>query len=681
MAEEGKIKKVKKRSMRTSNEIIIVHELTTAFMAILFYPLIPILMNYPPSSINTKFDKEFSAIYYIYQYAIAVVAILFIGYLFLKIMLKGMDDWKTGLGDAYNNNKLLIVRKKCLNVPYIIYFIQILVPFFVIVIILLLLGFYQISDLKLVLLVFTFGTLAAEISYILTKKKYINILFETYHYDNNNKKNEGLRIGLKNRVILQFLPMILSTILFTFLMGYSRLVYEKGDILFEVYKGELENRITIEEPISSIHDLEAKISSIDLKSPRDRIFIISPNKDIKISGEPLSDFFLKYLYEISPQYGGHVYDYYGVDVQGAVRTLKGQDGEWMIGVIYEVASGKAINLFGINFFILILLNAFVLYFFAKALSDDVSLVAKSLDEIAESNDVNFNSTLTVTSNDEIGDLVVAFNKIQQKELENINSIKENQAILLEQERLASLGQLIGGIAHNLKTPIMSISGGIEAVKDLVYEYRDSIDDKSVTEQDHKEIARDMLAWLDKMKPYCAYMSDVISAVKGQAVQMNASTTEKFTVDELVKRVDLLMKHELKKNHCILKLDSQIDMRTEVKGEVNNLVQVFDNIIINAVHAYEGKTGTIDLKIVRSGDNVEFIFRDYGKGIPGEITDRLFKEMVTTKGRNGTGLGLYMSYSTVRGRFGGNISFTSKVGVGTTFYISIPCITYNQKEVS
>jgi len=262
---------------------------------------------------------------------------------------------------------------------------------------------------------------------------------------------------------------------------------------------------------------------------------------------------------------------------------------------------------------------------------------------------------------------------------NIEAIKEQQAILLEQERLASLGQLIGGIAHNLKTPIMSISGGLEALKDLTFEYRDSIGDKSVTDQDHKEIAKEMMSWLDRIKPYCAYMSDVISAVKGQAVQMNASISAKFTVDELVKRVDLLMKHELKKYHCILNLDYQIDMSTEIKGEVNNLVQVFDNIIINAMQAYEGQNGTIDLKIVRSGDNVEFNFRDYGKGIPKEVTDKLFKEMVTTKGKNGTGLGLYMSYSTIKGRFGGNMSFTSKEGCGTTIFISIPCIVYSNQE--
>lgn len=262
---------------------------------------------------------------------------------------------------------------------------------------------------------------------------------------------------------------------------------------------------------------------------------------------------------------------------------------------------------------------------------------------------------------------------------NIEAIKEHQAILLEQERLASLGQLIGGIAHNLKTPIMSISGGIEALRDLAYEYRDSIGDKSVTDQDHKEIALEMLSWLDKMKPYCTYMSDVISAVKGQAVQMIASGTEKFTVNEVVKKVDLLLRHELKRNHCILKIDSHVDMSTEIKGEVNNLIQVFDNIIINAIQAYEGRGGVIELGIVRSGDNVEFTFKDYGKGIPKKVTEKLFKEMITTKGKNGTGLGLYMSYSTIKGRFSGNISFTTKEGSGTTFFISIPCITYNKQE--
>ena len=126
------------------------------------------------------------------------------------------------------------------------------------------------------------------------------------------------------------------------------------------------------------------------------------------------------------------------------------------------------------------------------------------------------------------------------------------------------------------------------------------------------------------------------------------------------------------------LASEIAKSLHIFG-LKNLVQVFDNIIINAMHAYEGKNGVIELFVARSSYNVEFTFKDYGKGIPKKIAGRLFKEMVTTKGKKGTGLGLYMSYATIKGRFGGSISFTTKEGCGTTFFISIPCITQSNRE--
>jgi len=280
-------------------------------------------------------------------------------------------------------------------------------------------------------------------------------------------------------------------------------------------------------------------------------------------------------------------------------------------------------------------------------------------------------TPVISQQDSLGTIILLKDITQHKK--NLAELKEKQAILMEQERLASLGQLIGGIAHNLKTPIMSIAGGIEALKDLAREYDASIDDENVTKGDHHEIAAEMAAWLDKMKPYCSYMSDIISTVKGQAVQLNASAIISFTLDELVKRVDLLMKHELKKFHCNLNMEFDVDMNTEIKGDVSSLVQIFDNLIINAIHAYEGKSGDIDFIIKKDDNNIVFMLRDYGKGIRRDIKDRLFKEMVTTKGKDGTGLGLYMSYANIKGRFGGNMWFESQEGKGTTFYISIPYV--------
>lgn len=255
----------------------------------------------------------------------------------------------------------------------------------------------------------------------------------------------------------------------------------------------------------------------------------------------------------------------------------------------------------------------------------------------------------------------------------LETIQRNSEILMEKERLASLGQLIGGIAHNLKTPIMSISGGIEGLKDLIDEYESSIGDDMVTNDDHHSIAKEMNGWIGKIKPYCSYMSDIISTVKGQASQFNTSIIMTFTLDELVKRVDLLMKHELKRFHCSLEISYDTNRLIEMKGDVNSLVQIFDNLIINSIYSYNGRQGVIELAIREEGSQVIFALKDYGNGIPLSVQERLFKEMVTTKGTGGTGLGLYMSCATIKGRFDGNMWFESKPDLGTTFYLSIPCM--------
>ena len=138
-----------------------------------------------------------------------------------------------------------------------------------------------------------------------------------------------------------------------------------------------------------------------------------------------------------------------------------------------------------------------------------------------------------------------FNKHQ------VELIKDNQDVLMEQERLATLGQMVGGIAHNLKTPIMSISGGLEGLGDLIKEYDESIDDSSVTKEDHHEIANEMNVWVDKIKPYLSYMTEVIDAVKGQAVSMNADSDGVFSAKEFILRTQILMRDELKRRHCNL----------------------------------------------------------------------------------------------------------------------------------
>lgn len=244
-------------------------------------------------------------------------------------------------------------------------------------------------------------------------------------------------------------------------------------------------------------------------------------------------------------------------------------------------------------------------------------------------------------------------------IEDMETIKQNQDMLVEKERLASLGQLVGGIAHNLKTPIMSIAGATEGLTDLVKEYDSSIGDPEVNEQDHHDIAHDMSEWIEKIKTHTSYMSDIITAVKGQAVTLNENEEDSFTINELVKRVNILMKHELKNALIDMNVNMNVDDMISLNGNVNSLVQVINNIISNAIQAYNGETNKIiDLTVDKNDNNIVISVEDYGSGMSNEVKDKLFKEMITTKGKNGTGLGMFMSYSTIRGHFNGDITFDS-----------------------
>ena len=316
------------------------------------------------------------------------------------------------------------------------------------------------------------------------------------------------------------------------------------------------------------------------------------------------------------------------------------------------------------------ISIIILTFFSRELSKELNLVKSSLKSIYEGK--NLYQDLYITSYDEIGELIVAINNIQDLNKLHVDEIQNSRDMLIEQERLASLGQMIGGISHNLKTPIMSIAGAAEGLTDLINEYDSSIGDKDVTNEDHHAIAKDMKDWIDKINSYTAYMSDIITAVKGQAVALSEAEQDVFTIDELVKRVDILMKHDLKNNHLQLNVNLNGLENTQIHGNVNSLVQVVNNLISNAIQSYDNPAGnSIELETKSDNKNITISIIDHGCGIPKDVQEKLFKSMITTKGKNGTGLGMFMSYSTIKGHFNGDMNFTSEIGKGTTFNIVLP----------
>lgn len=662
---------IKKRLNDTPSLRITFRYSAVALLLLLAVSLVlPTILNYGPESINTPFDVEMSYISYFEQFLIISVIVLLSLFLISKFLLRDIDKWyKLDDSEKYKNQKLIRkIRKKCFNLPYIIFSFEVIIPIILTVIFLSITGsHHRIMVFKILVLIISFLLLLAVYSFIIAKGIYSEILAKTYSKD----ANIGFRIPIWKKIFIQILPIFVTGILVTSLIGYSRTVTEKEDVYFSIYNKYLTQSFD-KNVTYTINEVVSKLNSIDLFSDEHSKFIILPNNElITISGPEVSDFVKQYTLQISEKYNGRTYDSYGVDTQGSTMKLNTDIGSIYVGLLYTLDSKVTFYFLVVNFLLLLALISFVLYLFGKSLSNELVEVSDGFNNIA-SNNRELESNLPVISNDEIGDLVISFNKIQKQQNEYLKTIQNNQEMLMEKERLASLGQLIGGIAHNLKTPIMSISGAAEGLSDLIKEYDSSIGDPEVNEQDHHDIAKDMSEWVKKIREYTEYMSDVITAVKGQAVVMSEQDSYLFTIDELVKRVDILMRHELKNALINLKTSVTTDGNIEIKGNVNSLVQVINNMISNAIQAYNGRTNeNIDFTISKENSNVIISIKDYAGGLPKEVADKLFKEMVTTKGKNGTGLGLFMSYSNIRAHFNGNITVDSKPGVGTEFKIILP----------
>lgn len=655
-----------KKTKSISNKISASFSIITLIVGIIFYFLLPNLLNYPPDTINTEFDKKVSKLYYIYQYLIALTSIILLAILYFKLSLKKLDTWVKNK----EHSKIPEIRKTCFTYPFKLFIIIEIVPIAIVILTLMFTGSHPaILIFKIGTLVFSFATLVSSIFLIISKNIFSPILAETSIYI---KKEKNINPdSLVNRLLLQIFPSILVTALLISLIGYSRLVVEKGNLLNTYYMSQVKSIV-----LSDTEELLPQVTSQlneKLLSDNDFIFIEDPNGDIITSNnDVLSDFFLKYMHTLSSSKENRVYEAYTIDEQGVINKVFYQGQEYTIGIHYEIVSSSLGLYFFLSCGILFVFNLIILMYVAKSINDDLFEITKGMQTILVNQDNIEGEKLPITSNDIVGELVQSFNDIQDLTKKNIEKIHNNQDQLVEQERLASLGQMIGGIAHNLKTPIMSISGATQGLNDLIDEFNNSIGNPVVNNDDFHDIAKDMYEWTTKIKSYTEYMSDVITAVKGQAVNFSNETDISFSLMELFKRVDILMKHELKNSLVYLNTSMKVDENTILHGDVNILVQVINNMISNAIQAYNGEPEkNIDLIASSDGDNIIITVRDYGPGLPKKVKEKLFKEMITTKGKNGTGLGLYMSYSTIKARFNGNIVFESEDGVGTSFYIILP----------
>ena len=651
-----------------SNIISFRYASIAVIIVIILMLIIPKILNYGPGTINTEFDIQMSHISYNTQFTIIGAAVIVGIVLFTKFLLRDIDKWYKSPADKRykDKEKITLIRKKCLTLPYMFYVFETLTPSIVTIIVLSLTGsHFNIMIAKIIILLASFSILLGVATFIFSKNLYDEILTKTYV----EGSNIGFRVSLRKRMFLLIYPIFLASIILTALVGYSGSVIEKEEVLYSAYSQKIEEKFD-EENIYTKNEIIENAKNITLYDKEDTVFLVSKDKTVDIiNGNSVSNFVIEYILQISEQNNGRLYDSYGVDHQGASIKLKTQDGYVYLGILYKIYSRTALRYLLVTALALGVISCMIIGIFGTSITKSLRQIHQGFKNISTNSKKE--TLLPVVSNDEIGDLVIAFNDIQKLNNEQIEDIHNKQNMLIERERLASLGQMVGGIAHSLKTPIFSVSGGVTELTDLVKEFDDSIGNPTVNDQDMHEIAKDMNVWLQKIRTQISYMSEVITTVKGQAVSLSGDDTVEFTIKELFGHTHILMKHELQSALVTLNIINKVDDNTILKGNINSLVQVLNNLISNAIQSYKKEPNkSIDLIAEIEKNDILIKVKDYGPGIPENIREKLFKEMITTKGKEGTGLGIFMSYSMIKAKFNGDMRFETS-NKGTEFIINIP----------
>jgi len=219
---------------------------------------------------------------------------------------------------------------------------------------------------------------------------------------------------------------------------------------------------------------------------------------------------------------------------------------------------------------------------------------------------------------------------------------------MNEDRLATIGNMMSAIVHDLRTPMNNIYGFV----DLMCE-----EEEQESRTEFAEIVNQQIKTLTNMT------TDVLDFAKGKSNVL----LRKFPVDKLVKEFVRFFENDIKNRGY--KLEWNIDVTAMIYVDTDKLKRVFMNIMKNALEAMK-KGGTFTLKASEVNGEVEFLLSDSGKGIPEEIKDKLFDSFVTSGKEGGTGLGLAIAKKVVE-EHKGRIEVESEVGKGTTFKIYIP----------
>ena len=255
----------------------------------------------------------------------------------------------------------------------------------------------------------------------------------------------------------------------------------------------------------------------------------------------------------------------------------------------------------------------------------------------------------------------------------IDELKATQGKLVKAEKLAGLGSLVAGIAHELNTPIGNAVMVASTLSDRNRAFQDALK-QPLQETDLLEFADVVDNGSSVILRNLTRAEELVTSFKQVAVDQTSYNRRDFRISEVLREINVTLGPSIEKANAII--ETRVEDDVELDSYPGPVGQVLLNLYNNAlVHGFAARgSGTITVRAKRSEDQLILTVADDGEGIADENLDKIFDPFFTTKlGQGGSGLGLHILFSLVTDLLGGDIHVESTAGTGTVFTIHLPVV--------
>ncbi|PCI61252.1 MAG: histidine kinase [Gammaproteobacteria bacterium] len=276
--------------------------------------------------------------------------------------------------------------------------------------------------------------------------------------------------------------------------------------------------------------------------------------------------------------------------------------------------------------------------------------------------------------DKVSHRTDALKESNQELLSTLETLHQYQGQLVESEKMASLGDMVAGVAHEVNTPIGLGVTSSSLLYDRLVDIKQAFENKTLKSSQLKKFFAESDENLNIIMRNLQRAADLITSFKQVAVDQSSSEDRRFNFKGLLREVVLTLAPQLKNTNYKVEFDCPEDLIiTSKPGPIN---QVLVNLIINSIiHGFDGREyGTISIAVVLLKNQISIQYHDDGMGIKEEIKSKIFDPFITTKrGSGGSGLGMHLVYNLITQALNGTISFESYPNAGVTFDINFPIL--------